>query len=75
MLYHGSKDERMILRTKIPKRICVHGGVMVHPCIITSYEVAMMDRRFLQNYDWRYLIVDEGHRIKNTHCRLIRSVL
>lgn len=71
MLYHGSKDERQSLRQKIPKLHEIRNGVKVHPCVITSYEVAMMDRKYLQNYDWRYLVVDEGHRIKNTHCRLI----
>ena len=40
--------------------------------VITSYEVAMMDQKHLQKHEWRYMVVDEGHRIKNTHCRLIR---
>ncbi|XP_025081604.1 lymphocyte-specific helicase-like isoform X1 [Pomacea canaliculata] len=74
MLYHGSKDERQSLRQKIPKLHEIRNGVKVHPCVITSYEVAMMDRKYLQNYDWRYLVVDEGHRIKNTHCRLIGAL-
>nr|KAG5698118.1 hypothetical protein BaRGS_001713 [Batillaria attramentaria] len=74
MLYHGSKDERATLRGKMHRLHTVREGVKIQPCVITSYEVAMMDRRFLQQYDWRYLIVDEGHRIKNTHCRLIGAL-
>jgi len=23
---------------------------------------------------WRYIVVDEGHRMKNMHCRLIREL-
>uniref|UniRef100_A0A0B7AEL0 Helicase ATP-binding domain-containing protein n=1 Tax=Arion vulgaris TaxID=1028688 RepID=A0A0B7AEL0_9EUPU len=34
----------------------------------------MIDRKYLANHKWKYLIVDEGHRIKNTHCRLIREL-
>ncbi len=26
----------------------------------------------IQFHDWKYLIVDEGHRIKNFQCKLIR---
>lgn len=28
----------------------------------------------LQRYQWKYLIVDEGHRIKNLNCRLVREL-
>ena len=28
----------------------------------------------LQNLDWKYLIVDEGHRLKNKDCRLLREL-
>lgn len=28
----------------------------------------------LQRFQWKYLIVDEGHRIKNLNCRLVREL-
>lgn len=31
------------------------------PVIITSYEVAMNDRRHLTKYKWKYIVVDEVH--------------
>ncbi|MBZ3871481.1 Lymphoid-specific helicase [Sciurus carolinensis] len=34
----------------------------------------MRDRNALQHCYWKYLIVDEGHRIKNMKCRLIREL-
>ncbi|KAL8601345.1 hypothetical protein ACOMHN_054638 [Nucella lapillus] len=74
MLYHGSKEERKDLRERIDVPHEVREGVFVRPIIITSYEVAMMDQRHLQKVEWRYLVVDEGHRIKNTHCRLINAL-
>lgn len=72
MLYHGTKDERKELRNKIHHLHTVRAGVKVKTIVITSYEVAMMDQKHLQKHEWRYMVVDEGHRIKNTHCRLIR---
>jgi ATP-dependent DNA helicase len=41
---------------------------------VTSYEIAMNDRCHFRSTKWRYLVVDEGHRIKNMHCRLIREL-
>ena len=29
------------------------------PVIVTSYEVAMNDRKFLAKYKWKYIVVDE----------------
>uniref|UniRef100_A0A674BUY4 Proliferation-associated SNF2-like protein n=1 Tax=Salmo trutta TaxID=8032 RepID=A0A674BUY4_SALTR len=44
------------------------------PVVVTSFEIAMIDRKFLQRFHWKYLIVDEGHRIKNLNCRLVREL-
>ncbi|XP_034993732.1 lymphoid-specific helicase isoform X1 [Zootoca vivipara] len=71
MLYHGTQQERRLLVPKIRKR---DGSLNVHPVVITSFEIAMRDRNALQNLYWKYLIVDEGHRIKNMNCRLIREL-
>lgn len=32
------------------------------PQLITTYEVANLEKRPLQNIAWRYLIIDEAHR-------------
>ncbi|XP_041371850.1 lymphocyte-specific helicase-like [Gigantopelta aegis] len=74
LMYHGSKDKRELLRSKIHREHKVEGSVSVQPVVITSYEIAMMDKRFLQNNEWKYLIVDEGHRIKNSQCRLVKDL-
>ena len=34
----------------------------------------MKDRPFLQHYRWKYIAVDEGHRLKNKDCRLLREL-
>ncbi len=72
ILYHGTKDQRAQLRRKISKRQHVVDEVYSQPVVVTSYEIVMNDRKFIQNFEWKYIIVDEGHRIKNFQCRLIR---
>ncbi|NWH64679.1 HELLS helicase, partial [Geococcyx californianus] len=71
MLYHGPQQQRRKLVRKIHER---QGSLQIHPVVITSFEIAMRDRNALQHCFWKYLIVDEGHRIKNMNCRLIREL-
>jgi len=70
VLYHGSKQERENIRRKHFK----NPGSKDFPVICTSYEICMNDRKFLGNYGWKFIIIDEGHRIKNLNCRLIREL-
>jgi SNF2-related domain len=44
------------------------------PVVITSYEIAIRDRRALQRLYYKYMVVDEGHRLKNSQCRLVREL-
>ncbi|KGO46627.1 Helicase, C-terminal [Penicillium expansum] len=73
VLYHGSKDERAALRRKHMKM--KDQGDMDFPVVCTSYEICMNDRKFLGQYQWRYIVVDEGHRLKNMNCKLIKELL
>lgn len=42
--------------------------------VVTSYEIVMADLKFLQKFEWKYIIVDEGHRLKNWNCKLLREL-
>lgn len=45
------------------------------PFIVTSYEVAIRDQSKLEKLsEFTYLIVDEGHRLKNHRCLLLNSL-
>lgn len=45
------------------------------PVIVTSFEIAIRDQRPLSKLcPFSYVIVDEGHRLKNHRCLLIRSL-
>lgn len=44
------------------------------PVVITSYEIVLADIKFMQKFKWKYIIVDEGHRLKNWNCKLLREL-
>lgn len=35
----------------------------------------MRDKAFLKKIHWYYMIVDEGHRLKNHECALARTLV
>lgn len=70
MLYHGDKKQRERLR----KTRLRNPGTKDFPVVVTSYEICMNDRKFLTHFGWQFIIIDEGHRIKNLDCRLIREL-
>ncbi|KAL1640469.1 putative ATPase [Diplodia intermedia] len=70
VLYHGSKQEREQIR----KAKLKNPGSPQFPIVVTSYEICMNDRKFLAGFGWKFIIIDEGHRIKNLNCRLIREL-
>lgn len=70
LLYHGTKSERAEIRDKhFPTAFTSRKGI-----IVTSYEIVLNDSKYLARRRWRYLVVDEGHRLKNMNCRLIREL-
>jgi ATP-dependent DNA helicase len=70
VLYHGSKQEREEIRRKKLR----NPGGPDFPVVCTSYEICMNDRKHLAHFGWKFVIIDEGHRIKNLNCRLIREL-
>ena len=40
--------------------------------LVTSYEMAMIEKSVLTKIKWEYLIIDEAHRIKNNE-RIIKN--
>ncbi|KAL5342379.1 SNF2 family N-terminal domain-containing protein [Aspergillus crustosus] len=73
VLYHGGRDQRADLRKKFMN--LKDQSTADFPVICTSYEICMNDRKYLAQYQWRYIIVDEGHRLKNMNCKLIKELL
>lgn len=57
--YNGSPTEREKLRHKFKH----------HNLIVASYDIVRKDISFFQNIKWNYIILDEGHVIKNGKTR------
>ncbi|XP_052312572.1 chromatin structure-remodeling complex protein SYD isoform X4 [Populus trichocarpa] len=65
IVYSGPPEERR----RLFKEKIVHQKFNV---LLTTYEYLMNkhDRPKLSKIHWRYIIIDEGHRIKNASCKL-----
>ena len=42
--------------------------------IITTYEIILSDLELLRSIEWRCIIIDEAHRLKNKNCSLIKGL-
>jgi SWI/SNF-related matrix-associated actin-dependent regulator of chromatin subfamily A member 5 len=62
--FHGTKDERARL-VEEELRPGAKDSERDWDVLVTTYEVANMEKRALQKFAWRYLIIDEAHRLKN----------
>jgi len=40
-------------------------GVSCFPIVVTSYETPIFEMKMMKKIKWKYIIVDEGHKIKN----------
>ena len=49
-------------------------GSKTFPVVVTSYEIVIADSKHLARYTWKYVVVDEGHRLKNFNCKLLREL-
>ena len=44
------------------------------PVVVTTYDIIMIDRKHLSKYNWGFIAVDEGHRLKNMNCKLMQEI-
>ncbi|KAG8725953.1 hypothetical protein FRC12_023848 [Ceratobasidium sp. 428] len=47
---------------------------LTFPIVVTTYDMVIKDRVHLAKYAWKYIVVDEGHRLKNMNCKLIQEL-
>nr|AQX44099.1 hypothetical protein [Dendrobium officinale] len=67
VLYDGGVNERKAIKDEI-------SGEGKFNVLITHYDLIMKDKVFLRKIHWFYMIVDEGHRLKNHECALARTL-
>ncbi|KAL3860710.1 hypothetical protein ACJMK2_010796 [Sinanodonta woodiana] len=78
IIYHGSASSRFMLqeyemyfrdenRQKIP-------DIYKFSVLVTTYEIIISDVELLSQIEWRCIIIDEAHRLKNKNCRLLEGL-
>jgi SWI/SNF-related matrix-associated actin-dependent regulator of chromatin subfamily A member 5 len=65
--FHGDKDER----EEMKKNDLLPGKFDL---CVTSYEIAIKEKAALNRFQWKYIIIDEAHRIKNENSVLSQCV-
>lgn len=51
----------------------VPGGLKFHG-LITTFEMIMADCPELKKLQWRCVVIDEAHRLKNRNCKLLEGL-
>lgn len=64
--YAGSPKERARARDSV--------NLSQSALVVTSYDILGNDLRFFENVRWNYVVLDEGHVIKNPKTRVARAV-
>ncbi|CAI5991866.1 unnamed protein product [Closterium sp. NIES-64] len=65
--FHGNQEERTHQRTHMlqPGKFDV---------VVTSYEMVIKEKSAFRRLSWRYIIIDEAHRIKNENSILSKTM-
>ncbi|KAL5594127.1 hypothetical protein BROUX41_001173 [Berkeleyomyces rouxiae] len=75
VMYHGTPPERAEIWSKqVEKNYKGSRPTAKFPVICTSYEVILRDRSVLSKIQWEFIIIDEGHRMKNFDSKLFREL-
>jgi chromodomain-helicase-DNA-binding protein 7 len=69
VVFHGSRAAKEIIKEY---EVSVHGPAgdqmknrVRFDVLIANYETLVSDFNFFKDIEWRYLVLDEGHRLKN----------
>ncbi|KAF3345563.1 hypothetical protein VdG2_06406 [Verticillium dahliae VDG2] len=75
VLYHGTPKARQDIWAKSVKKH-LKGGRPTEsfPVVCTSYEMVLADKAALSKVNWGFIIIDEGHRMKNFDSMLSREL-
>ena len=62
VVYKGNRDTRKEIRAR-------ELTAKQFNCLLTTYDYVIKDKAWLKKLYWEYIIVDEGHRMKNSRCK------
>lgn len=71
--FHGSKEERLEIVLENFRTVKSHDE-RNWDVVVTTYEVVNLERSALTKISWKYLIIDEAHRLKNEASQFSQTV-
>lgn len=71
IVYANSNRERRIRHLKLS---AFYSGPKTNTIVIASYDVARIDFQTLGEISWLYVVVDEGHNIKNPDAKRTKAI-
>jgi len=71
--FHGNKEERDVIIREQIKPTKMHSEREWDVCV-TTYEILNLEKGPLTKIAWRYLIIDEAHRLKNEASQFSQTV-
>ncbi|QPH18996.1 hypothetical protein C2857_004131 [Epichloe festucae Fl1] len=75
VMYHGNQAQREeIFKTKMMRNLTGGRPSAKFPVVCTSYEMVLRDQHNLSRIQWEFIIIDEGHRMKNADAKLFQQL-
>ncbi|KAK1878835.1 Chromodomain-helicase-DNA-binding protein 7 [Dissostichus eleginoides] len=78
VVYHGSQASRKTIQAyemyhRDSQGKVIKGAYRFH-AVITTFEMILTDCPELRNVNWRCVVIDEAHRLKNRNCKLLEGL-
>ncbi|NXO01552.1 CHD8 protein, partial [Rhinopomastus cyanomelas] len=78
IVYHGSLASRQMIQQYEMYCKDARGrlipGAYKFDALITTFEMILSECPELREIEWRCVVIDEAHRLKNRHCKLLDSL-
>ncbi|GKT61736.1 lymphoid-specific helicase [Colletotrichum tofieldiae] len=75
VLFHGDAKQRAkIKREQLDPNMKNGMPTKKFPVVCTSYEMVLRERATLAKFQWAFIIIDEGHRMKNFESKLFQEL-
>lgn len=70
IVFHGDKNERRKLKENVLRLQKSIDKKPIYPIVIAPYHSILMEETFFCSINWKNIVLDEGHKIKNHKSKL-----